>query len=189
MRSLADTVIKIGGGLLAVPDALDHVVQTLRSVCTTDRRLLVVPGGGPFADAVRDVDAAMPLDASAAHWMAILGMDQYAYLLASRLPNARFTERLEELASIHATGGLPVFAPSRLLRAVDPLPHCWDVTSDSIAAWISHHLRATQLILIKTSAAASSEAVVDACFHRLMNDQLRVSIVDPHTLSDTLATV
>src|SRR6185437_253935 len=34
MTSLADTVIKIGGSLLAVPDALDHVVHTLRSVCT-----------------------------------------------------------------------------------------------------------------------------------------------------------
>ena len=189
MTSLADTVIKIGGGLLAVPDALDHVVRTLRSTCATKRRLLIVPGGGPFANAVRDVDAAMPLDASAAHWMAILGMDQYAYLLTSRLPHARFTDRLEELASIHGTDALPVFAPYRLFRAVDPLPHGWDVTSDSIAAWISHHIGATRLILIKTSVAISSKAVVDSYFHRLLDDQLRVSIVDPHALPAALAKI
>ncbi|MGH7626001.1 MAG: hypothetical protein ACREOJ_11890 [Gemmatimonadaceae bacterium] len=187
MTSLADTVIKIGGGLLAAPAALDRVAQTLRGACVTDRRLLVVPGGGPFADAVRDVDSTMSLDASAAHWMAILGMDQYAHLLASRLPHARLTERLDELASIHEAGALPVFAPYRLLRAVDPLPHGWNVTSDSIAAWISRHIGAARLILIKPSGAIASDAVVDSCFHRLVDGQLRVSIIDPDTLSAALA--
>lgn len=186
MTSLADTVIKIGGGLLAAPMALDRVVQALGSACPTDRRLLVVPGGGPFADAVRAVDTMISLDASAAHWMAILGMDQYAQLLASRLPHARLTERLDELPSIHQGGALPVFAPYRLLRDVDPLPHVWDVTSDTIAAWLAHHVGAARLILIKPPGAIASRAVVDSCFHRLMDGQLRVSIIDPGTLSTAL---
>ena len=55
-------------------------------------RLLVVPGGGPFADAVRAFDQREGLSADAAHWMAILAMDQYAYVLVERIPGAVLVE-------------------------------------------------------------------------------------------------
>ena len=45
-----------------------------------------MPGGGPFADAVREFDRVERLSADAAHWMAILAMDQYAHVLAERIP-------------------------------------------------------------------------------------------------------
>ena len=51
-----------------------------------------MPGGGPFADAVREFDRAMGLSSDAAHWMAILAMDQYAHVLAERIPGATLIE-------------------------------------------------------------------------------------------------
>ena len=81
-------VVKIGGGLLADPVQLAAVLGAVARVAERGR-VVVVPGGGPFADAVRDVDRRYALPDSAAHWMAVLAMDQHAYLLASRLDRAR----------------------------------------------------------------------------------------------------
>jgi 5-(aminomethyl)-3-furanmethanol phosphate kinase len=109
------------------------------------RTLVVVPGGGPFADAVRRADRRFRLDDSSSHWMAILAMDQYAYLLAALAQGVRLVWTPEQIAS----GRLNVLAVSAWLRAVDPLPHSWTVTSDSIAAWVARRLRAKCLVLLK----------------------------------------
>jgi aspartokinase-like uncharacterized kinase len=108
-------------------------------------RIVVVPGGGRFADAVRLADRRFRLGDSAAHWMAILAMDQYGHLLADLAPEARLVRSRRELAP----GRLNVLAPSVWLRRADPLPHSWAVTSDSIAAWFARTLRVRRLLLVK----------------------------------------
>ena len=50
----AEMVVKLGGGVLAHPEHFDAALASIGTVAL-DRRLLVVPGGGPFADAVREV--------------------------------------------------------------------------------------------------------------------------------------
>jgi aspartokinase-like uncharacterized kinase len=107
--------------------------------------LVVVPGGGGFADEVRRADRRFALGDSAAHWMAILAMDQYAYLLAQLAPGATLVRSRRELGP----GRLNVMAPSAWLLRADPLPHSWDVTSDSIAAWFARVLGARRLMLVK----------------------------------------
>ncbi|HET8837257.1 MAG TPA: hypothetical protein VFN08_21210, partial [Gemmatimonadales bacterium] len=84
------TVVKVGGGLSAIPGALDAVAAAL-AAAGRQRRLLVVPGGGPFADSVRRFAGAAPLSDDAAHWMAILGMDQYAHVWRGALRPADYT--------------------------------------------------------------------------------------------------
>src|SRR5207245_1227871 len=101
------------------------------------RRLVIVPGGGPFADAVRQMFNRFGIGEEAAHWMAILGMDQYAHALVARISGAALVEGETEIAATLAAGRIPVLAPFRWLRTADPLPHSWDVTSDSIAAWLT----------------------------------------------------
>ena len=128
------------------------------------RRLLIVPGGGPFADAVRYVDRQFRLDAGTAHWMAVLAMDQYGHFLASRLRAAELVADPAGIAAALLRGRLPVLAPSRWLRELDPLPHSWDVTSDSIAAWVAAMVGAQRLVLVKPPGAG--DAGVDPYFHR-----------------------
>ena len=50
-----------------------------------------------------------------------------------------------------SAGRVPVLAPSRWLREADPLPHSWDVTSDSIAAWVAGQAGASTLVLVKAA--------------------------------------
>ena len=162
---MPDLVVKIGGGLLAALEDLDRVLAAIASLARSCR-LLVVPGGGPFADTVRGVDRRVGLPDAAAHWMAVLAMDQYAHLLAARLETAAIVSTLAEAIVALEAGRIPVLAPSRWLQEEDPLPHTWDVTSDSIAAWIAGVSGARELVLVKPRGATGE--LVDRCFARVL---------------------
>ena len=172
---LVDVVVKLGGGLLAHAAHFDAVLAMLVDAAAT-RRLLVVPGGGPFADAVRHVDRQLHLSDDAAHWMAVLAMDQHAHLVVSRLAGSVLVGDAAEAAAALGAARLPVLAPSRWLRDADPLPHTWDVTSDSIAAWVAGALGAPRLVLVKPPGAAVDNSV-DAYFHRALPAHVTLVIV------------
>jgi aspartokinase-like uncharacterized kinase len=141
-----EAVVKVGGSLAKYPDGLRKLCKRLASF-TMDHKILVVPGGGKFADAVRDFGENFGLSNSVAHRMAILGMDQFGLLLFDVTPNSFVTYSLEE-ASNSPSGRLPIFLPSKFMFRKDPLEHSWDVTSDSIAAHIGGMVRADKLILV-----------------------------------------
>ena len=160
------TVVKVGGGLLGKAGALDLVAEAVTAF-RPGRRLVVLPGGGPFADAVREMFKRVKIGEDAAHWMAVLGMDQYGHALAARLPDATLVDDEAGIATALETSRLPVLAPYRWLRAADPLPHSWEVTSDSIAAWLAGQLHARRVVLIKPAHADWSKAV-DSYFLRTL---------------------
>jgi hypothetical protein len=166
------SVIKIGGGLAAIPDALERVCRVVEEVARSEC-IVVVPGGGRFADTVREFDRERGLSATAAHWMALLAMDQYAFVLADRMPDAVLLDDAGSVPDVLSQNRVAVLAPSRWMRSADVLPHSWDVTSDSIAAFIAGALGATRLVLIKPV----SSAAVDPCFARTLPSGLPVSIV------------
>jgi aspartokinase-like uncharacterized kinase len=138
------TVVKVGGGLGrgAGDDALRALCHALGEL---GRRhpLLVVPGGAGFADAVREHDRRFGLRATTAHRMAILGMDQFGLLLSDLIPGAA---RCTDLAA-RGAGRTTVLLPAGL--PLDVLPASWEVTSDSIAAWVSGQVGAGRLVLVK----------------------------------------
>ena len=160
------TVVKVGGGLLAHRDSFDMVLSALAEVAL-DEQVLIVPGGGPFADAVRDQDARLAIPDDAAHWMAVLGMDQYAHLIASRMPGAVLVTDAAEISRALAAGRIPVLAPYAWLHRADPLPHSWAVTSDSIAAWIARAIGARRLVLVKPPGAQPGPDIVDGYFEHV----------------------
>lgn len=155
------SVIKIGGGLVRIPGALDRVCAAVADA-SRGRRVLVVPGGGPFADVVRELDRTVGLSADAAHWMAILAMDQYAHVLAERIPAAVIVDEPGAILEALRLGSVVVLAPSRWMRSADVLPHTWDVTSDSVAAFVAGAVDAARLVLIKPVTAPA--VPVDAYF-------------------------
>jgi 5-(aminomethyl)-3-furanmethanol phosphate kinase len=134
------TVVKVGGGV--GDDALPGLCAALGEL---GRRhpLLVVPGGARFADAVRDADRRFELSAAAAHRMAILGMEQFGWVLSELIPGAVRTADLSRLPGDRTAVLLPAALP------LDPLPESWQVTSDSIAAWVAERAGAGRLVLVK----------------------------------------
>jgi 5-(aminomethyl)-3-furanmethanol phosphate kinase len=134
------TVVKVGGGL--GDDALRPLCTTLAELGER-HPLLVVPGGGSFADAVREADRRFGLRATTSHRMAILGMEQFGWLLSELIPGA---ERCADLARL-SVGRTTVLLPAAL--PLDPLPASWEVTSDSIAAWVAGRTGAGRFVLVK----------------------------------------
>jgi aspartokinase-like uncharacterized kinase len=142
-----DAVVKVGGSLAEESEQLIALCAKLSGLAET-YGLVVVPGGGRFADVVRDSDRRFNLSSSVSHRMAILGMDQFGMLLAQITPNSRATYSLDDAKQLSETEAVPVFLPSRLLFKEDPLKNSWDVTSDSIAAYVAGRLQAAKLILV-----------------------------------------
>jgi aspartokinase-like uncharacterized kinase len=155
---VVDAVVKVGGRL-GREDGLRALCVQLAALGRR-HRLLVVPGGGVFADAVRECDARFGLAPDAAHWMAILAMDQYGHLLGGLIPGSKLVRSMTGAAEVAGDGAVPVLLPHDLLRETDPLPHSWAVTSDSIAVWVAGWTGAPLLVLLKhgTALAALPEA-------------------------------
>jgi 5-(aminomethyl)-3-furanmethanol phosphate kinase len=142
------TVVKVGGGL--GDDALPGLCAALGEL---GRRhpLLVVPGGAGFAGAVRAADRRFGLRATTSHRMAILGMEQFGWLLSDLIPGAVRSADLPQASAGRTTVLLPAALP------LDRLPASWEVTSDSIAAWVADRVGARRLVLVKQADGLYAE--------------------------------
>ncbi len=182
--AMADVVIKVGGALMRDAEAFRCAAAALGQL-RRDARVVLVPGGGPFADAVRDADRKLGLGCDAAHWMAVMAMDQYAHLLGARIPRGVVIWNPSRIAAAHTAGRVPVLAPYRWLRRADPVSHSWDATSDTIAAWIAITLGAAHLVLLKPAAGAArdmTDAQFDSVLARAKSTAPLVSICTARTL-------
>jgi 5-(aminomethyl)-3-furanmethanol phosphate kinase len=177
-------VVKIGGGLLASAGALGQVCDTLGRV-GRGRSVVVVPGGGPFADAVREFERRFGLSADAGHWMALLAMDQYAHVLAERIPNAELVEDAGGIGGALDHGRMAILAPYRWLRSADVLPHGWEATGDSVAAFVAGALDASRLVLVKPADHLAEP--VDRAFASVVPAGLPVAIVGWERLESALS--
>jgi aspartokinase-like uncharacterized kinase len=141
-----EAVLKVGGSLAESPPSLISLCQELNTIANS-HRILIVPGGGKFADAVRKIDEKYVLSNTVAHKMAILSMDQYGFFLSAIIPKSYVSHTLKKICK-SAKGTIPILLPSNIMFRKDPLEHSWDVTSDTIAAYIAGLLKAKKLILI-----------------------------------------
>jgi aspartokinase-like uncharacterized kinase len=142
-----DAVIKIGGSLAEDPERLRALCAKL-SEFAKKYAIVVVPGGGRFADVVRDFDKRFTLSGEIVHRMAVLGMDQFGLLLSQIIPNSCATYLLSDAKQLSEIGVVPIFLPSRLMFREDPLENSWNVTSDSIAAYVASRLRVAKVLLV-----------------------------------------
>jgi aspartokinase-like uncharacterized kinase len=161
------TVVKVGGSLCR-GNGLDSLGRELGSLGKR-HPVLVVPGGGEFADLVRKCYRQHDLGETAAHCMALLAMDQYGYLLNRFIEDSSLETGLDSARQTAESGRVAILLPSATVIRDNPLPHSWQVTSDTIAAWISCELSCRRLILLKDvdgllrsrSSGAAAEEIID----------------------------
>jgi aspartokinase-like uncharacterized kinase len=164
------TVVKIGGGVGA--DALRPLCETVGELAHR-HPLLVVPGGAGFADAVREADRRFGLHASTAHRMAILGMEQFGWMLSELIPGA-----VRSTQPRSTPGRATVLLPARL--SLDGLPESWAVTSDSIAAWVAARAGAERLVLVKHPSRRGVDEYLPVL---LEHARFETRVVDPDRLA------
>ena len=138
---------------------------------------VLVCGGGRRADDVRRWDELFDLGAEIAHDMAIAAMSENTADVCRLLAEPRGMAAGKSCPS----GGAARVSGVRAGRFFDaagagrgqrPIPHSWDVTSDSLAAQLAHVLRAKELVLLKSALPPSQQrrspggrgGYVDRCF-------------------------
>ena len=87
--------------------------------------------------------------------MALLAMEQYGRMLLGLQPGLRAAASRTEIARTRRAGLTPVWMPTRMVLGEPRIAASWDVTSDSLAAWLAGQLRADRLLLVKSLALAS----------------------------------
>ena len=167
----APVVVKLGGSFAYSA----HLQDWIEALAACAGRVVIVPGGGPFADAVRAAQQRMGFDDHAAHHMAILAMEQFGRALISlhdRLTPADTATAIHERLAANL---VPVWMPARMVLADDGISPSWDITSDSLAAWLAGRIGANRLFLIKHIKLRSgrvrcndlvADGVVDKLFAR-----------------------
>jgi len=175
-------VAKVGGSLLDLPQ-LPTVLRTWFDGQPGTN--VLVGGGGPLADFIRRADERFEIGETNSHQLCLRLMGVSAQLLAAVLPESMFVQRLGDLR--HAIEGrlndLLVLDVDEMMRAQDDislrgLPKSWEVTSDSIAAYLARVLAADELVLFKSTTLpanikreqASDAGLVDGYFARASAD-------------------
>ena len=159
------TVIKLGGSLLSA----QVLPACLEKIQRYPGQVVIVPGGGVFADQVRAAQKHWGFDDLAAHRMAILAMQQMAVLFNSLKPEFELFEKVSAVADLAKTA---IWSPS--LKELDQadIAASWDITSDSLAAWLAKQAAADELMLVKACPIAQDatlqqlqqQNVIDAGF-------------------------
>lgn len=167
----APIVVKLGGSLVA--DAprlrawLAHLADGAAGPC------VVVPGGGPLAEAVRTSQAALGFSDALAHRLALDAMGRMAEIFSALEPRLVAARAPEALAALLASGLVPVWDPADLKAGHPDIPETWDVTSDSLALWLAAAIGASRCCLVKSAerpagttdwADLAASGLVDAAF-------------------------
>ena len=139
-------VVKIGGSLIQDPAELNSLINEISWIAQTNK-VLIIPGGGILADQVRFLDKKFNLKTESSHWMALLTEDINAILIHEKIRNAILIDELDDFNA--DSDQLFVFQPTRFVLKRNELPNSWDVTSDSVAAWVASKVKADKLILVK----------------------------------------
>ena len=147
-------VVKLGGSLFH-----EDAVKFCKSL--VGKNVLIICGGGEFANKIREYDAEMEFSDSASHKTAILCMDILGMLVADKVDGAEAVYSLEDAKKVLNDGKLPVLLPSKLFEYLDPLEHSWKVTSDSIAVYISWLLKTKILIVTNVDGIYTDDPSLD----------------------------
>ncbi|WP_232629433.1 amino acid kinase family protein, partial [Methylobacterium sp. Leaf118] len=163
------SVVKVGGSLVSDPERLRAVL----SACLAQAPIAVVPGGGPFAEAVRTSQAALGYDDRLAHRLALDAMGRMAEILCALEPRLTVAADVDAVASVLGAGGCVVWDPAALKAGAPDIAESWAVTSDSLALWLATRLGAGRCILEKAAPvpdadpqALAAAGLVDAAFPR-----------------------
>lgn len=161
-------VVKLGGSLAGSTE-LKAWLEVLNHAGRG--RAVIVPGGGPFADQVRRAQRDLGFDDVTAHHLAILAMEQFGRVLAALSPGLILADSRRAIEQALAGGEVALWLPVPMTLGRPEIAASWDVTSDSLAAWLAGAIGVRRLVLVK--AAAPPETPVAA------GELVRRGLVDP----------
>ena len=163
------TIVKLGGSLLDLEDLVDSLI-----VAIADLELpVVMTGGGPPADLVRQWNECGLISHREAHQLAVAAMSLNALQLAHTDTRLALVGSRSEAMEASTCGQIAILDIARVLpveqserRGLPSIPESWDATSDSIAAWLARAWHAELRLLKSASPGTRPDHCVDAWFNR-----------------------
>lgn len=163
-------IIKLGGSLAksgGLIDCLNTVENKYRG-----RAAVIVPGGGAFADQVRLAQRRWRFDDNTAHQMALLSMQQMALMFKGLKPHFAIAGTIPAIRNRISRQNTVIWSPDPVQLERAGIKAGWEVTSDSLSAWLANTLSADELILVKSAtidaghnlAEFTRQHVVDKAF-------------------------
>ncbi|MEN3793902.1 amino acid kinase [Fulvimarina sp. MAC3] len=180
------SLVKLGGSSVRSP----NLQRWIAAIENATEPTVLVPGGGPFADAIRKMQAQLGYDDATAHEMSVLAMEQFGCVLLNLSKRFEAAGSIDEIQAALAKGAIPVWRPREMVMNASEIPQDWTVTSDSLAAWLQHQLGAGQLCLVKlidvpenaTVDVLSRAAIVDDAFPSMVSYGTRLFVAGPADL-------
>ena len=166
-------VIKIGGSLQDssyLSEWLDIVLQC------GGGKVVIVPGGGKFADAIRQCQIRNGFDDISAHKMALLAMEQYARLFKERVPELQLVDDISAIHACEVNKRIAVWLPYKMVVGASDIPASWEVTSDGLAAWLAIKLQYSSLILVKSVSMPTNYSTYEELAARGLIDTFLVQL-------------
>jgi aspartokinase-like uncharacterized kinase len=139
-------VVKFGGSLFSADN-----LKTWLALFANNPGVIIVPGGGPFADQVRQAQAQLGFDDATAHVMALLAMEQYGRMLCGFQPGLTPAATPKAISAALDRGETLVWMPTAMVTEADEVDQTWQVTSDALAVWLAGALQINRLALIKSA--------------------------------------
>jgi aspartokinase-like uncharacterized kinase len=156
-------VVKLGGSL-ANSEELPRWLEVIATAGAG--KVVPVPGGGPWADEVREAQKRDGFDNRVAHRKALLAMEQYAKVLAAASPAFVLTNSIVGIREVLRKNQVPVWMPYEMVVADPSIPETWDVTSDSLSAWLAGKMNASTLLLVKSFAINEPQPDIEEMVRR-----------------------
>ena len=142
-------VIKLGGSLMKDATTLVHCLNTIEQKYTD--KVVLVPGGGVFADHVRTMQQQWRFDDEIAHQMALIAMHQMALLFKSIQNSFVLANNISAIQQALANHAVVIWKPDSEELNAFGVEANWNISSDSLAAWLAKQLTASELILVKSA--------------------------------------
>ncbi len=166
-------IIKLGGSL----EKSEQLIACLNYAADTFDKLIIVPGGGFFADSVRKSQQKWQFDDAIAHEMAILAMQQMALLFHSLRPDFKCLNSVDSIQlQIKITDKI-IWSPNINELNLAGIKASWDISSDSLSAWLASQLPSVQLTLIK-AANFSADTDITNLVKQGIVDKAFLSFID-----------
>jgi aspartokinase-like uncharacterized kinase len=168
-------VIKLGGSLEAAGTLTCCLAAVERQFA--GRAVVIVPGGGLFADRIRTAQQHWRFDDLTAHRMALLAMQQMGLLFRGLRPHWPIAGRI---ADLHGSSGTRIWAPDPNELDQAGIPASWDITSDSLAAWLAGQLSAEELILVKSAEIEAGRSLAELAERGIVDKAFCAYAADAH---------
>jgi len=182
-------VVKLGGSLEQSGELLDCLQQIEQHY--QNHFVAIVPGGGAFADQVRAAQIRWQFDDRIAHVMALLAMQQMALLINGLKNQFSIAGSVADIKAQNNPSQIMVWSPDINDLDAAGISASWDITSDSLAAWLAGEVSASDLILVKSAVIApdwnvpelAEKGIVDKAFcETVQNAAFNIHIINTQTI-------